>query len=62
MVNHLRFQGNVTFLYIFGFGVCREACPRHHQLTDLLGQDVGLILPLFHCLGACLMLLLHVRG
>ena len=46
------------FPFIF-FSVHRGACPRNHELTELTGQDVGLMPPLFYFLGACLMLLLH---
>ena len=59
MVNHLRFQCIVTFPYVFVFSMCRETCPQNHELINLTGQDVGLIPPLFYCLGVCLMLLLH---
>ena len=55
------------FPYTFGFSVCREAGPGSRWLTELTGQAVGLISPLFDCLivllfdcfGACLLLLLH---
>ena len=47
------------FPYIFVFSVCRRICPRTHSLAELTVQkNVGLIPPLFYCLGTCLMLLL----
>ena len=48
------------FPYIFVFSACRRVCPRNHQLTELAGQDMCLMPPLFYCFGACLMLLLLV--
>ena len=57
MVNHLRFQHDVTFSSIFVFSVHRTACSRND--FGLTGQDRGLIPPLFYCLGAGLMPLLH---
>ena len=55
------------FLFLHGqakptnyyFLCVQRACPRNHELTELTGQDVGLMPPLFYCLGAHLMLLLH---
>ena len=41
------------------FYVCREYILRIISLTELTGQDVGLMASLFYCLGASLMLLLH---
>jgi len=37
----------------------QRACPRDHKLTELTGQDVGLMPPLFYYLGTCLMFLSH---
>ena len=36
----------------------QRACSRDHELTEFPGQDVGLMPPLFYCLGACLLPLL----
>ena len=47
------------FPYIFVFSACRGVCPRNHPLGELVGQGVGLMLPLFYCFRVCLMLLLH---
>ena len=41
----------------YGFLCVQRAYPRDHELTELTGQDVGLMLPLFYCLGARLVLL-----
>ena len=56
-------------LYHLGHGQARSmnycflcvqrVCPRDHLLIYLTGQDMGLLPPLFYCLGACLMLLSH---
>ena len=40
----------------FHFFMCAE---NMSQLTKLTGQDVGLMSPVFYCLGACLVLLMH---
>lgn len=49
MVKHIRFQYNVTLSLYF------LVCPEEHVLginvIELSGQDVGLILPLFHWFG-----------
>ena len=37
----------------------QRAYPRDHELTELPGQDMGLMPPLFYCLGVRLVLLLH---
>ena len=37
----------------------QRACSRDHELTELPGQDVGLMPLLFYCLGVCLLPLLR---
>ena len=43
----------------YGFLCVQRAYPRDHELTELTGQDVGLMAPLFYCFGVRLVLLLH---
>ena len=49
----------VMTLWKLLFLCVQRACLRRHKLTELTEQDVGLMPPLFYCLGACLMLRLH---
>ena len=51
------------FSYIFVFNDHSGVCPRNREHAELTGQAVGLVPPLFHCLGAvqcfcCMVLLL----
>ena len=55
---YLRSQYNEHLSVSYCFLCVQRACPRDHELTELTGQDVGLIPALFYCLGACLMFLL----
>ena len=50
---------NYIHKLLFFMGAESMSCTRSHLLTELTGQDVGLVSPLFYCLGACHMLLLH---
>ena len=45
-----------SWVYKVSFFTCAESMS---QLTELTGQDVGLMPPVFYCLGACLVLLTH---
>ena len=54
----LSLQGQARFTN-YGFLCVQRAYPRDHELTELTGQDVGLMAPLFYCFGVRLVLLLH---
>ena len=45
-----------SWVYKVSFFTCAESMWQH---TELPGQDVGLLPPVFSCLGACLVLLTH---
>ena len=49
--NYFRYLYNEHLSINYCFLCVQRACPRGHELTELTGQDVGLIPPLFYCLG-----------
>ena len=58
-VFHFEMSSFHKLLLFMDFIAFYRAYSRGHYLTELTWQDVGLIPPLFHCLGACFMLLFH---
>ena len=44
---------NYIHKLLFFMGAESMSCIRSNLLTELTGQDVGLVSPLFYCLGAC---------